>query len=73
MEDLPTRVIIFLLVSVQLPFNRKEFSEMSITTSEYKRCSLVKMTGRIDSSTGDSLMQTFQKLQGEGKFKLVFE
>ena len=46
---------------------------MSITTSEYKRCSLVKMTGRIDSSTGDSLMQTFQKLQGEGKFKLVFD
>jgi anti-sigma B factor antagonist len=73
MEDLPTRVIIFLLVSVQLPFNRKEFSEMSITTSEYKRCSLVKMTGRIDSSTGDSLMQTFQKLQGEGKFKLVVD
>lgn len=46
---------------------------MAITTSDYKRCSLVKMTGRIDSATGDSLLQTFQKLQDEGRYKLVFD
>lgn len=46
---------------------------MTITTSEYKRCSLVKMTGRIDSSTGDSLLHAFQKLQENGKYKLVFD
>jgi anti-sigma B factor antagonist len=46
---------------------------MSITTSEYKRCSLVKMTGRIDSATGDSLKKTFEDLQEKGQFKLVFD
>ena len=46
---------------------------MSITTSEYKRCNLVKMTGRIDSLTGDALMKTFKDLQEQGHFKLVFD
>ena len=46
---------------------------MSITTSEYKRCSLVKMTGRIDSATGDALMDTFKKLQDADQYKLVFD
>lgn len=46
---------------------------MSITTSEYKRCNLVKMTGRIDSSTGDSLMKSFEDLQERGHFKFVFD
>jgi anti-sigma B factor antagonist len=31
------------------------------------------MTGRIDSATGDSLLHAFQKLQEDGKFKLVFD
>lgn len=46
---------------------------MTITTSEYKRCSLVKMSGRIDSATGDSLMDAFKKLQEADQFKLVFD
>ena len=46
---------------------------MSITTSEYKRCSLVKMAGRIDSATGDSLMDTFKKLHEADQFRLVFD
>jgi anti-sigma B factor antagonist len=46
---------------------------MTITTSEYKRCSLVKMTGRIDSATGDSLMEAFKKLHDADQFKLVFD
>lgn len=46
---------------------------MTITTSEYKRCNLVKMTGRIDSSTGDALMKTFKDLQDQGFYKLVFD
>ena len=46
---------------------------MQITTSEYKRCILVKMTGRIDSLTGDALMKTFADLQEQGHYKLVFD
>ena len=46
---------------------------MVIETIEYKRCSLVKMDGRIDSNTGDSLMDAFNAVQENGIFKLVFD
>jgi len=31
------------------------------------------MDGRVDSSTGDSLLKTFEKLQDNGMYKLVFD
>lgn len=46
---------------------------MAITTSEFKRCALVKMDGRIDSSTGDDLNAVFESLNEAGKFKIVFD
>lgn len=46
---------------------------MAITTNDYKHCTLVKMDGRIDSSTGDSLLEAFQKVQENGVFKIVFD
>lgn len=46
---------------------------MSITTIEYKRCRVVKMVGRIDSSNGDDLHAVFQALQEDGHFKLIFD
>lgn len=46
---------------------------MSITTTDFKRCSVVTMSGRIDSATSDALIDTFSKLNGEDKFKLVFD
>lgn len=46
---------------------------MAITTTDYKHCSLVKMDGRIDSNTGDSLMEAFQDLNDNGVFKIVFD
>ena len=46
---------------------------MTITTTDYKRCSLVKMDGRIDSATGDELMATFEELHETGVFKIVFD
>jgi anti-sigma B factor antagonist len=46
---------------------------MAIEITDYKRCSLVKMNGRIDSSTGDSLMKAFEDLQENGVYKLVFD
>ena len=46
---------------------------MSINTTEYKRCTLVKMVGRVDSSTGDSLHDTFKDIQEGGQFKIVFD
>ena len=46
---------------------------MTISTMEYKHCTMVKMDGRIDSNTGDSLMEAFQKVQDAGIYKIVFD
>ncbi|MBN2044734.1 MAG: STAS domain-containing protein [Anaerolineales bacterium] len=46
---------------------------MSITTTDYKHCSLIKMDGRIDSNTGDSLLKAFQEVQERGTYKIVFD
>ncbi len=35
---------------------------MEITTTEFKRCSLVKAMGRIDSSTAPNLEKAFGQL-----------
>jgi len=46
---------------------------MTISTTEYKHCTMVKMDGRIDSNTGDALMEAFQKVQDAGIYKIVFD
>lgn len=46
---------------------------MSISTTEYKRCHLVKMDGRIDSSTGDELHKVFKSVNDNGNYKVVFD
>jgi anti-sigma B factor antagonist len=46
---------------------------MSISTTEFKRCQVVKMEGRVDSSTGDELHNTFKALSEAGHHKVVFD
>jgi anti-sigma B factor antagonist len=46
---------------------------MTITKTDYKHCSLVKMDGRVDSNTGDSLMEAFEELNDDGVYKIVFD
>ena len=46
---------------------------MAITTTEYKRCHLVKMDGRIDSATGDELHKVLKSLNEKGFYKIVFD
>jgi len=46
---------------------------MTISTTDYKHCTMVKMDGRIDSNTGDALMEAFQKVQDAGMYKIVFD
>ncbi len=46
---------------------------VAITTTEYKRCQVVKMEGRIDSSNGDDLHKVFQALNDKDHFKIVFD
>lgn len=46
---------------------------MAITTTEYKRCHVVTMEGRIDSGTGDDLHKALLALTDAGNFKIVFD
>ena len=46
---------------------------MTITTTNYKRCDVVKMTGRIDSQTASDLRSAFEGLTEDSRFKIVFD
>lgn len=46
---------------------------MDVTTNQFKRCDLVKVTGRIDSYTAPQLAEAFDAINGAGRFKIVFD
>ncbi len=46
---------------------------MEITTTPFKRCDLVKVTGRINSQTAPQLAEAFKAIQDEDRFKIVFD
>jgi anti-sigma B factor antagonist len=46
---------------------------MEITTTSYKHCELVKVSGRIDSATAPQLAKTLDEITDSGKFKIVLD
>lgn len=46
---------------------------MDITTTEYNRCEVVKMTGRIDTYTAPKLQETMDAALESGKHNIVFD
>lgn len=44
---------------------------MEITTKELKRCTLVNVSGRVDSATAPELDETLTALTDEGTFNIV--
>lgn len=46
---------------------------MEVTTNQYKHCDLVKVNGRIDSSTAPQLARTLDDITGMGRFKIVLD
>lgn len=46
---------------------------MEIKITEYKHCDLVKVSGRVDSSTAPELAEAVNKVFAKGRFKLVFD
>ncbi len=46
---------------------------MEITTTQYKRCDVVKSVGRIDSSTAPDLEEVLTSLTQDGKYKIVLD
>ncbi len=45
---------------------------MELSTTQYKRCDLVKASGRIDSATAPQLQDEFNKIMDENRFHIVF-
>lgn len=46
---------------------------MEITHQEFKHCELIKVKGRVDSSTAPQLAQTLESANENGKHKLVID
>lgn len=46
---------------------------MEITTTQYKHCDLLQVTGRIDSATAPKLAEAFAKITDNGRFKIVMD
>ncbi len=46
---------------------------MEISTTEYKHCDVIKVTGRIDSSTAPQFGEKVNHIQGKGRYKLVID
>ena len=46
---------------------------MEITTQEFKHCDLIKIKGRVDSSTAPQLAQALEAANESGKYKLVVD
>ncbi len=46
---------------------------MQVTTEKFKRCDLVKATGRVDSKTAPQLGKAFESITEDDRFKIVFD
>lgn len=46
---------------------------MEVTTTEFRRCEVIKARGRIDSYTAPDLEKVLKDLNQNGKYKLVFD
>ncbi len=46
---------------------------MEVTTTQYKRCDMVKASGRIDSATAPKLAEALDAITGAGRYKIVLE
>jgi len=46
---------------------------MDIQTTEHKRCTVVKTSGRIDGSNAQELAQALKAVTSKGKYNIVFD
>jgi len=46
---------------------------MEISTTQYKRCDVVKANGRVDSSTAPQLEEALKAVTDAGRFKIVLD
>jgi anti-sigma B factor antagonist len=46
---------------------------MEVTTKQFKRCDMVKASGRIDSNTAPQLAKAFDRIVEADHFRIVFD
>jgi anti-sigma B factor antagonist len=46
---------------------------MAVETTQFKRCDVVKMAGRIDSATASDLKKAMDGILDAGRYKIVFD
>jgi anti-sigma B factor antagonist len=46
---------------------------MEVSTTEFKRCDLVKVVGRVDSQTAPQLAEAFASIINAGRFRIVLD
>lgn len=46
---------------------------MELSTSQFKHCDVVKVTGRLDSATAPKLAEEFARINDLGRFKIVMD
>jgi len=46
---------------------------METSTQEFKHCDLIKVTGRVDSSTASAFSKTLEKANEAGQFKIAID
>ena len=46
---------------------------MEISTSQFKHCDVVKVTGRVDSSTAPKLAEEISRVHDRGQYKIVID
>ncbi|MCA2000744.1 MAG: STAS domain-containing protein [Chloroflexi bacterium] len=46
---------------------------MEVTTQELKRCDLITVKGRVDSSTAPAFAKALEKANENGRFKIVID
>ena len=46
---------------------------MELTSERFRRCDLVRATGRIDSQTAPQLAEAFRAITKNGRFSIVFD
>jgi anti-sigma B factor antagonist len=46
---------------------------MEITTKQYKHCDVLSVKGKVDSFTAPELTRAIEKLNSDGRFKIVLD
>lgn len=46
---------------------------MEVSTIQYKHCDVIKVKGRVDSSTASQLSEALEVVTNDGRFKIVLD